>query len=211
LIEPLGRWVLKRACREAAGWPRALAVSVNLSAAQFRSDELLATVAAALDESGLPADRLELEITESLLMSNTDRVLRTLHALSTMGVRIAMDDFGTGYSSLAYLWRFPFDKVKIDRSFTQGLGTDPKVALIVRSIVSLAHSMEIRVNAEGVETSAQLDALQRYGCDELQGYLLGRPAPADTLSHRGAVDTTPERPSAPAAGLLGLVTQPAPL
>ena len=194
LIEPLGCWVLRRACREAAGWPQTLAVSVNLSAAQFRSDDLLTTVAAALDESGLPAERLELEITESLLMSNTERVLRTLHALSAMGVRIAMDDFGTGYSSLAYLWRFPFDKVKIDRSFTQGLGTDPKVGLIVRSIVSLAHSMEIRVNAEGVETSAQLGALQRYGCDELQGFLLGRPAPAETLSHRGAVAAAPGRP-----------------
>jgi EAL domain-containing protein (putative c-di-GMP-specific phosphodiesterase class I) len=211
LIEPLGRWVLKRACREAAGWPQALAVSVNLSAAQFRSDELMNDVAAALDGSGLPAHRLELEITESLLMSNTDRVLRTLHALSAMGVRIAMDDFGTGYSSLAYLWRFPFDKVKIDRSFTQGLGTDPKVGLIVRSIVSLAHSMEIRVNAEGVETSAQLGALQRYGCDELQGFLLGRPAPADTLHHRGAVAVPPERPVAVPSGLLGLMTQPAPL
>lgn len=211
LIEPLGRWVLRRACREAAGWPQALAVSVNLSAAQFRSDELMATVAAALDDSGLPAHRLELEITESLLMNNTDRVLRTLHALSAMGVRIAMDDFGTGYSSLAYLWRFPFDKVKIDRSFTQGLGTDPKVGLIVRSIVSLAHSMEIRVNAEGVETSAQLDALQRYGCDELQGFLLGRPVPAETLSHRGAVCAPPDRPAARPPGLLGLVTQSAAL
>ena len=211
LIEPLGRWVLQRACREAAGWPEALAVSVNLSAAQFRSDDLLATVAAALDDSGLPPQRLELEITESLLMSNTDRVLRMLHALSAMGVRIAMDDFGTGYSSLAYLWRFPFDKVKIDRSFTQGLGSDPKVALIVRSIVSLAHSMEIRVNAEGVETSAQLGALQRYGCDELQGYLLGRPVPPATLDHRGAVQAPPERPVARPSALLDLVTQPAPL
>jgi diguanylate cyclase (GGDEF)-like protein len=211
LIEPLGRWVLRRACREAAGWPEALAVSVNLSAAQFRSDDLMATVAAALDESGLPAERLELEITESLLMNNTERVLRTLHALSAMGVRIAMDDFGTGYSSLAYLWRFPFDKVKIDRSFTQGLGTDPKVGLIVRSIVSLAHSMEIRVNAEGVETSAQLGALQRYGCDELQGFLLGRPAPADTLSHRGAVAAPPGRPVPRPSDLLGLMTQPAAL
>ena len=211
LIEPLGRWVLRRACFEAAGWPQALAVSVNLSAAQFRSDDLLATVAAALDDSGLPPHRLELEITESLLMSNTDRVLRMLHALSAMGVRIAMDDFGTGYSSLAYLWRFPFDKVKIDRSFTQGLGSDPKVALIVRSIVSLAHSMEIRVNAEGVETSAQLGALQRYGCDELQGYLLGRPAPPTTLDHRGAVQAPPQRPAPRPSALQDLVTIPAPL
>ncbi|HMO44477.1 MAG TPA: bifunctional diguanylate cyclase/phosphodiesterase [Rubrivivax sp.] len=211
LIEPLGAWVLKRACREAAGWPEGLAVSVNLSAMQFRSDGLMNTVAAALDASGLPPQRLELEITESLLMSNTDRVLRTLHALSAMGVRIAMDDFGTGYSSLAYLWRFPFDKVKIDRSFTQGLGSDPKVALIVRSIVTLAHSMRIRVNAEGVETSAQMGALQRYGCDELQGFLLGRPAPADTLQHRGAVRVPPERPAPRPSALQELVTMQAPL
>ena len=144
-------------------------------------------------------------------MSNTDRVLRTLHALAAMGVRIAMDDFGTGYSSLAYLWRFPFDKVKIDRSFTQGLGSDPKVALIVRSIVTLAHSMEIRVNAEGVETAAQLGALQRYGCDEMQGFLLGRPAPPHTLSHQGAVVAPPRRPVARPSALQELVTMPAPL
>ena len=206
LIVPLGRWVLRAACAEAVHWPEPLTVSVNLSAAQFRSDELLAMVTAALADAGLPANRLELEITESLLMSNTERVLRTLHALSALGVRIAMDDFGTGYSSLAYLWRFPFDKVKIDRSFTQGLGEDPKVGLIVRSIVSLAHSMSIRVNAEGVETAAQLGALQRYGCDELQGFLLGRPAPAESLSHRGAVATPPERPAAPQpSGLLPLL------
>ncbi len=211
LIEALGAWVLQRACREAAGWPPSLAVSVNLSAAQFRSDDLLATVAAALDASGLPAGRLELEITESLLMSNTDRVLHTLHALSSIGVRIAMDDFGTGYSSLAYLWRFPFDKVKIDRSFTQGLGSDPKVGLIVRSIISLAHSMEIRVNAEGVETTDQLGALQRYGCDELQGFLLGRPVPPATLKHHGAAAEPPARPVARASALLEVVTQPAPL
>jgi diguanylate cyclase (GGDEF)-like protein len=211
LIEPLGRWVLQRACREAAGWPEALTVSVNLSAAQFRSDDLVATVAAALGDSGLPAHRLELEITESLLMSNTERVLRTLGALSGLGVRIAMDDFGTGYSSLAYLWRFPFDKVKIDRSFTQGLGADPKVGLIVRSIVSLAHSMEIRVNAEGVETPAQLGALQRYGCDELQGFLLGRPGPAEALNHRGAVTAAPPRPVAQPSGLVALDTRPLPL
>ena len=212
LIEPLGRWVLRSACREAVRWPQALTVSVNLSAAQFRSDDLLAMVASALGDSGLPPQRLELEITESLLMSNTERVLRTLNALSRLGVRIAMDDFGTGYSSLSYLWRFPFDKVKIDRSFTQGLGTDPKVGLIVRSIVSLAHSMQIRVNAEGVETVAQLGALQRYGCDELQGFLLGRPAPVDALSHLGAVTRLPARPVAPpSSGLLGLDTQTAAL
>ena len=136
-----------------------------------------------LHETGLAPSRLELEITESLLMQQTDHVLGTLQALRALGVRIAMDDFGTGYSSLAYLWRFPFDKLKIDRAFTQGLGVDQRVDVIVRSIVRMAHSLSIRVNAEGVETEAQSEALRRCGCDELQGYLLGRPVPADLLAH----------------------------
>jgi EAL domain-containing protein (putative c-di-GMP-specific phosphodiesterase class I) len=123
-------------------------------------------------------------------------VVRTLSAIGAIGVRIAMDDFGTGYSSLAYLWRFPFDKVKIDRAFTKGLSEDPKVGLIVRSIVSLAHALRIRVNAEGVETASQMRALQKHGCDEMQGYLLGRPQPASELSHEGATDTAPSRPPA---------------
>ena len=115
-----------------------------------------------------------------------------------MGARIAMDDFGTGYSSLAYLWRFPFDKLKIDRAFTRGLSEDPKVGLIVRSIVSLAHALSIRVNAEGVETPAQLRSLQKHGCDEIQGFLLGRPQPASQLDHAGAATAAPSRPSLPA-------------
>jgi len=116
-------------------------------------------------------------------MHHTDEVLAILHALRALGVRIAMDDFGTGYSSLAYLWRFTFDKLKIDRAFTQGLGVDQRVNVIVRSIVRLAHSLSIRVNAEGVETEEQRDALIQLGCDELQGYLLGRPSPAERLLH----------------------------
>jgi len=116
-------------------------------------------------------------------MSHTDQVLAALHALHAMGVRIAMDDFGTGYSSLAYLWRFPFDKLKIDRAFTQGLGGDGKVDTIVHSIITLAHSLAIRVNAEGVETDAQRLALCEHGCDELQGFLLGRPMPPERLPH----------------------------
>lgn len=183
LIDPLGRWVLRRACAEAARWPEHLSVAVNLSAAQFRNGDLIEIVARALDESGLPSSRLGVEITESLLMSNTEQVISALRKLSAMGVRIAMDDFGTGYSSLAYLWRFPFDKLKIDRAFTQNMENDPKVSLIVRSIISLAHSLQIRVNAEGVETEHQLETLRRHGCDELQGYLLGRPAPSDVLPH----------------------------
>jgi len=122
-----------------------------------------------------------------------------------------MDDFGTGYSSLAYLWRFPFDKVKIDRAFTQGLCNDKKAALIVRSIVSLAHSMGIRVNAEGVETASQMAMLQRLGCDELQGFLLGRPAPADTLAHTNAVTEQAPAPVPTESALAALLTMPAPL
>jgi len=211
LIEPLGRWVLEKACAEAASWPDPLSVAVNLSAVQFRNDDLPVTVGRALDRAGLAAERLELEITESLLMSNTDQVIRTLNTLSSMGVRIAMDDFGTGYSSLAYLWRFPFDKVKIDRAFTQGLGDDPKVTLIVRSIISLAHSLEIRVNAEGIETAAQMRTLQRHGCDELQGFLLGRPAAALDLRHANATTTPPERPVPSASAFAALMTRPASL
>jgi len=183
-IEVLGEWALQRACAEAATWPAPLTVSVNLSPAQFSGGgDLTRVVQAALQASGLSPRRLELEITESLLMHNTESVVNTLSKLSALGVRIAMDDFGTGYSSLAYLWRFPFDKVKIDRAFTIGLGENKTVELIVRSIVSLAHSMGIRVNAEGVETAPQMALLQELGCDELQGFLLGRPVPADSLRH----------------------------
>jgi diguanylate cyclase (GGDEF)-like protein len=193
LIEDLGMWVMARACEVASTWPPSLNLSVNLSAAQFRrGEELVGVVGACLEAAGLPAHRLELEITESLLMNNTEQVVQTLHRLTEMGVRIVMDDFGTGYSSLAYLWRFPFDKVKIDRAFTQHLGQDPKVDLIVRSIVSLAHSLNIRVNAEGVETPAQMRCLQEHGCDELQGFLLGKPSPAAQLHHQGAPEVTPE-------------------
>lgn len=190
LIGPLGRWVLRTACAQATTWPDHLAVAVNLSAAQFRHDDLVELVARTLDDAGLPATRLEIEITESLLMSNTEQVLSTLRALSAMGVSIAMDDFGTGYSSLAYLWRFPFDKVKIDRAFTQHLGSDEKVNLIVKSIISLAHSLEIRVNAEGVETEPQLQALKDQGCDEFQGFLLARPKPVEQLTHASIADAT---------------------
>ena len=187
LIDSIGQWVLKRACLDAAAWPDPLTVAVNLSAAQFTSGDLVGAVTQALAEAGLDARRLELEITESLLMHNTDEVLATLRALADMGVPIAMDDFGTGYSSLAYLWRFPFDKVKIDRAFTHNLGHDAKVGLIVRSIITLAHSLDIRVNAEGVETPSQMAVLQEHGCDELQGFLLGRPKPAQALTHQGRV------------------------
>ncbi len=202
LIDPLGRWVLQRACAVASHWPNGLSVAVNLSAAQFRSGDLVQVVTQALRASGLPAQRLELEITESLLMNNTEQVTLTLHQLAQMGVRIAMDDFGTGYSSLAYLWRFPFDKLKIDRAFTQNLESDPKVSLIVRSIITLAHSLQIRVNAEGVETMGQLGALRQHGCDELQGFLLGRPKPEAGLTHGNGAAPAAQGASAGTATLL---------
>jgi diguanylate cyclase (GGDEF)-like protein len=186
LIGALGRWGLRAACSEAASWPEHLKVAVNLSAAQFRQDDLVSQIACTLDETGLPARRLEIEITESLLINNTEQVLTALRALAALGVAIAMDDFGTGYSSLAYLWQFPFDKVKIDRTFTQNLGNDAKVDVIVKSIITLAHSLAIRVNAEGVETRPQLQALQALGCDEFQGFLLARPKPVGQLAHEPA-------------------------
>jgi diguanylate cyclase (GGDEF)-like protein len=205
LIEPLGHFALHSACAEAAKWPAPLSVSVNLSAAQFAAGaDLVGAVQSALDQAGLPAGRLVVEITESLLLWDVENVMHTLSRLSQMGVAIAMDDFGTGYSSLAYLWRFPFDKVKIDRAFTQGLGHDEKVMLIVRSIVSLAHSLGIRVNAEGVETESQMSALQNLGCDEVQGFLLSRPMPADTLTHAGAARAPAEQAPAKAPERLAL-------
>jgi diguanylate cyclase (GGDEF)-like protein len=197
MIDDLGAWVLREACAEAARWPAPLSVAVNLSAAQFRHEGAIITeVSRALARSGLPPQRLELEITESLLINNTEQVLASLKALHAMGVRIAMDDFGTGYSSLAYLWRFPFDKVKIDRAFTQNMHSDAKVSFIVKSIVSLAHSLDIRVNAEGVETDAQMQLLRDHGCDELQGYLLGRPVPPDHLAHGAGAAAGASAPAA---------------
>jgi diguanylate cyclase (GGDEF)-like protein len=187
LIVTLGRWVLRTACHQAASWPGELSVAVNLSAAQFGEPEALVNeVKQALTDAGLPPRRLELEITESLLMNHTEQVMHTLQALHALGLKIGMDDFGTGFSSLAYLWRFPIDKLKIDRAFTLGLDTDPKVGVIVRAIVQLSHALGIRVNAEGVETEAQREALVRHGCDELQGFLLGRPQPVGKLAHEVA-------------------------
>jgi EAL domain-containing protein (putative c-di-GMP-specific phosphodiesterase class I) len=186
-------------------------VVVNLSPAQFSQGDLVATVRAVLDATGLEPWRLELEITERLLMNDTELTVQTLNLLSLLGVRIAMDDFGTGYSSLAYLWRFPFDKLKIDRAFTQALTDEVKANLVVRSIVSLAHSLEIRVNVEGVETEEQLRVLRKHGCDEFQGFLLGRPMPAAALTHANATTQRPSPPRSAADIRAELPTMPAPL
>lgn len=178
LIIPLGEWVLRTACLEASGWRQPHKVAVNLSAAQFRQSNIVATVTGALADSGLAPERLEIEITESLLMQAADKTLEILFRLRALGVNVAMDDFGTGYSSLSYLWRFPFDKLKIDRSFVRDLNSDPKVSEIVRTIVSLGRTLNMTVTAEGIETAAQAEMLTDQGCDLGQGFFLGRPMPA---------------------------------
>nr|WP_321985599.1 EAL domain-containing protein [uncultured Lichenicoccus sp.] len=181
LIPAIGRWALQRACMDAAVWPTALKVAVNLSPLQFRPG-LAAEVADALAASGLPAHRLELEITESVLLQDDEAVLATLHRIRALGVRIAMDDFGTGYSSLGYLRRFPFDKIKIDQSFVRGMIEQADCMAIVRAVIGLGRSLGIAIHAEGVETQAQHQALLREGCDELQGFLFSRPRPASEIA-----------------------------
>jgi len=181
LILPLGNWVLDTACRDAVGWPANLRIAVNLSPAQFRHADLAREILAILQRNNLPATRLELEITEGVLIADTDRTLATLNTLKAAGVRISLDDFGTGYSSLSYLQRFPFDKIKIDRSFVWEMEHNADSMAIVRAVIALGHSLRITVTAEGVETEAQLALLQNENCDQVQGYLLGRPAPFSDL------------------------------
>ena len=179
LIVPLGEWVLRRACGDAVTWPAPLTVAVNLSPAQFRDGDIAETVADILQETGLPAHRLELEITESLLINDTEEVLDKLNRLRKLGVSIAMDDFGTGYSSLSYLARFPFNKIKIDRSFIRNMTQDSVVNAIVKTIITLGRSLGVTITAEGVETEEQAKLLREYGCPQVQGFLYGYPAPMD--------------------------------
>jgi EAL domain-containing protein (putative c-di-GMP-specific phosphodiesterase class I) len=178
LIVPIGDWVLRKACADAAGWSQKVCVAVNLSPAQFKNRSLVQSVAAALSASGLSANRLELEITESVLLHDSQATLTALHKLRELGIRISMDDFGTGYSSLSYLRSFPFDKIKIDRSFVSELASRGDSMAIVRAVTSLGKSLGIATTAEGVETSEQLALLRAEGCSEVQGYLLNRPRPA---------------------------------
>ena len=177
LINALGAQMLHRACTDAATWPDDVRVAVNLSPLQFRAGNLLSLVMDALKQSGLPARRLELEITETLLLEKSSQVLATLHALRALGVRISMDDFGTGYSSLSYLRSFPFDKIKIDRSFVRDLGTNREAQAIVRAIISLGAGLGVTITAEGVETEAELSCLRAEGCHEGQGFLFSRARP----------------------------------
>ncbi len=175
LITPIGEWVLRTACREAALWPESISIAVNLSAVQFRGSRLLETVTSALAASGLAAARLELEITEGALLENTDAVLDVLNGLRSLGVRVSMDDFGTGYSSLSYLQKFPFDKIKIDQSFVRSMSSDRDSAAIIRAVTSLGSSFGMTTIAEGVETPEQLARIRAEGCTEAQGYLISRP------------------------------------
>ena len=177
LIVEMGEWILREACREAASWPKPLQVAVNLSPAQFMHGDVVGLVHSILIETGLAPGRLELEITEGVLIEDFDRGLALLRRLKALGVRISMDDFGSGYSSLSYLQAFPFDKIKIDRAFIINLGRNPQSAAIVRAVIDLGHGLEMSIIAEGVETIEQLAFLAREGCDGVQGYLLGKPLP----------------------------------
>lgn len=182
LIVPIGEWVLREACKVAAGWPGRQRVAVNLSPVQFKNPQLYEIVQAALADSGLSPSRLELEITESLLLIDNEVNARTLHRLRALGVRISMDDFGTGYSSLSYLRSFPFDRIKIDRSFMRDLESRPDSRAIIRAVIGLGRSLGMQVTAEGVETRKQLDAMREDGMTEIQGYLVSPPIPPDEIT-----------------------------
>jgi diguanylate cyclase (GGDEF)-like protein/PAS domain S-box-containing protein len=180
LIGAMGEWVLRTACARAASWPQPWSVAVNISPLQFRYKSLTALVKSALKTSGLSPRRLELEITETVILGNEKHNITVLKDIRNLGVRIAMDDFGTGYSSLSYLRAFPFDKIKIDQSFVRDLPHDNNAVSIIRAITGLAQSLGVRITAEGVETEAQLQALRDLDCHQVQGYLIGRPAPSIT-------------------------------
>jgi len=178
LIVPIGDWVLRQACLEAATWPSDVKIAVNLSPVQFKSKGLLLSVMSALAASGLSAKRLELEITESVLLQDADATLAILHELRGLGVRISMDDFGTGYSSLSYLRKFPFDKIKIDQSFIFDMSAHNDSLAIVRAVIAMGSGLGIATTAEGVETAEQFKQLKLEGCTEVQGYLFSPPRPA---------------------------------
>ena len=183
LIVGIGEWVLTQACADAATWPEDVKVAINLSPVQFCSSRLLDSVRGAMESSGLPAHRLELEITESVLLQDSDAVLETLRKLRALGLRIALDDFGTGYSSLSYLRRFPFDKLKIDQSFVHDMGERADCCAIVTSVFNLARELGMTTTAEGVETVDQLEQLRRTECTEVQGFLFDYPRPAADIRH----------------------------
>jgi EAL domain-containing protein (putative c-di-GMP-specific phosphodiesterase class I) len=182
LIVPLGEWVLRQACRDAVQWPPTVKLSVNLSPAQFNTPDLVETVESALSETGLDPNRLEMEITESVLLAESDSVMATLHRLHDLGVHVSMDDFGTGYSSLSYLRSFPFDKIKIDQSFIHDLAPTGSSLAIIRAVTGLSTSLGMETTAEGVETIDQLMRVRQEGCTEVQGFLISKPRPAREIA-----------------------------
>ncbi len=195
LIVPMGEWILKTATREAATWPSDLKVSVNLSPVQFRNRRLLASIVEALDESGMTPDRLQVEITETTLLDAGDQTLGMLRDLRVLGVRVALDDFGTGYSSLNYLRRFPFDKIKVDKSFVDDIDGEPESRALVKAIMDLTAALGMTTVAEGVETLHQLEALRALGCQEIQGYAISaavEPAAIPDLLQRSLGEITGE-------------------
>ena len=182
LIHSIGEWVIREACRTAAAWPKDIRIAVNFSGVQFRNTRILATIVNALADASITPSRLEIEVTESVLISDDDTVLAMLRAAHHLGVRIALDDFGTGYSSLINLGKLPFDRIKIDRSFTHDLLTNPDRAAVVKSLIGLARDLRMSVTAEGVETTEQLSSLRAMGCSEVQGYLIGAPKSATEIT-----------------------------
>jgi diguanylate cyclase (GGDEF)-like protein len=182
LILPLGTWALTEACRQAAQWPDHLKIAVNLSPVQFSAPNLYDTIKSILAETGLAPHRLELEITERLFMEESEKTLSILHQLKQLGVRISMDDFGTGYSSLSYLRSFPFDKIKVDRTFVSDLVDGTEHIVIVQAVVTIARALGMTTTAEGVETVGQQEFLTALGCDEAQGYLFSAPVPTEQVS-----------------------------
>ncbi|MBR0949322.1 putative bifunctional diguanylate cyclase/phosphodiesterase [Bradyrhizobium canariense] len=194
LIVPIGEWVIRQACATASRWPGHLHVAVNISAVQFRQPGLMEVIVGALAASGLDPRRLEIEITESVLLQDRNGTLTTLHQLRALGIKVAMDDFGTGYSSLTYLQCFPFDKIKIDRSFVSGVENDAGSLSIVRAVAALARGMGMTTTAEGVETEEQRDRIAAEGCTEMQGYLFSRPLPAAEIERRFLSAEAPAMP-----------------
>jgi diguanylate cyclase (GGDEF)-like protein len=206
LIDRLGAWVLGEACRAAATWPEHLTVAVNLSPAQFDAGSVSAVVANALKEAGLAPNRLELEITENLLLGHNASVMAELRKLKEMGVAIVMDDFGTGYSSLSYLWRFPFNKIKIDRSFMQGLdGSGRDAETVIKTIIALGRELNMRVTVEGVETAQQVAFLDGADADQVQGYFFGRPVPGSEVAGNMLEDFRNSLPRPPQAAKLRVI------
>ncbi len=199
LIVEMGEWILRESCREAATWKKPLQIAVNLSPVQFLHGDLVGLVHSILLETGLTPGRLELEITEGVLIRDFDRSLALLRRLKSLGVRIAMDDFGTGYSSLSYLQSFPFDKIKIDRAFIMNLGVNPQSAAIVRAVIGLGHGLDVPIVAEGVETGDQLAFLAEEHCDQVQGYYIGKPAPIRQYALLTGNEVAPEPPQQPTA------------